>query len=171
MTQTFEAMHLLSDAKNNGINYADIARHMDVSAPTVSRWLNGAGVPSSAQMRKLRRIVASGWSVVKLSSPETLQVFHVVTADPDALLARLLRSSDKSPEAIFCRKVRNTVRVEVLLHKGKRPQANAVKRALDKEARKPQLLRSRAGRSHPSPVLAEAAPDPSTPLGAASIPQ
>lgn len=160
MTNTSEAMRLLSGAKEAGINYSDVARQVGVSPSTVTRWMKGVSTPSPAQMRKLHRLKKAQWSVVKLWSPNTPQVFFVATVDPARLIPALVRGRDQSPEAIYCRKLRHSVSYEVVMNSGSKLEAKAVKRALDKEARKPKLALYRGGLSHPRSASKEAALSP-----------
>lgn len=157
MTQTFEAMRLLSDAKRSGIKYGDIADYMRVSPSLVSMWLHGNAEPSRDQMRALRKLEHAKWSVVKLSSPSTLQVFYITTMDARNCIPFLLEQRNTTPAGIFCKKVRNTVQYEELLTGASKSEANTVKRALDKEARRPHLSRTRSGEPHPRPARIGAA--------------
>ena len=164
MTQTFEAMRLLSDAKRSGIKYGDIADYMRVSPSLVSMWLHGNAIPSRSQMRDLRKIGKAKWAVIKLYSTTSTKAIYATSIDPASFILSIMERDNKTAAGAFYQEHGDDFKHEVMLRDATRSEANTVKkaltamsRALDNASVRSHLSRTRSGEPHTRPARIGAA--------------
>ena len=87
----------------SGVERGDLAHHLDVSVPTVNRWLNGISTPNVYQFREIAHFFGMpyDWFLEDGgSTPNTEDMAEKLGLSPDTVEALLELAGAESPEVL-----------------------------------------------------------------------
>lgn len=87
----------------SGVERGELARHLDVSVPTVNRWLNGISTPNVYQFREIAHFFGMpyDWFLEDGgSTPNTEDMAEKLGLSPDTVEALLELAGAESPEVL-----------------------------------------------------------------------
>ena len=87
----------------SGVERGELARHLDVSVPTVNRWLNGISTPNVYQFREIAHFFGTpyDWFLDDGgSTPNTEDMAEKLGLSPDTVEALLELAGAESPEVL-----------------------------------------------------------------------
>ncbi len=87
----------------SGVERGELARHLDVSVPTVNRWLNGISTPNVYQFREIAHFFGMpyDWFLEdEGSAPSTEDMAEKLGLSPDTVEALLELAGAESPEVL-----------------------------------------------------------------------
>lgn len=87
----------------SGVERGELARHLDVSVPTVNRWLNGISTPNVYQFREIAHFFGMpyDWFLEDGgSTPNTEDMAEKLGLSPDTVEALLELAEAESPEVL-----------------------------------------------------------------------